>query len=92
MDIQRERLLSLIEFTQQSARLRTKPVAAIADHRTPFALYEHDVQALPGIRINVNDLESEDEIWLAIQRPARSDAARCLSQVPAGRPSWQHNS
>ena len=65
MSIERNRLLSLIEFSQQSARLRGKPAATVAAHGL-FALYEHEIQGLPGIRINVN--ESEDEIWLAVER------------------------
>jgi len=67
MSVGRNRLLSLIEFSQQSARLRTKPAANIAAHNL-FALYEHEIQGLPGIRINVNNAESEDEIWLAVER------------------------
>lgn len=67
MSVERDRLLSLIEFTQQSARLRGKPTASIAAHRL-FALYEHDIQGLPGIRINVSEPESGDEIWLAVER------------------------
>ena len=67
MSIERDRLLSLIEFTQQSARLRGKPAATVAAHGL-FALYEHEIQGLPGIRINVNGAESEDEIWLAVER------------------------
>ena len=67
MNLERTRLLSLIEFSQQSARLRGKPAATIAAHDL-FALYEHEIQGLPGIRINVNGLESDDEIWLAVER------------------------
>lgn len=67
MSVERDRLLSLIEFSQQSARLRGKPVATVAAHGL-FALYEHEIQGLPGIRINVNGPESEDEIWLAVER------------------------
>ena len=67
MIIEKDRLLSLIEFTQQSARLRGKPAATVAAHGL-FALYEHELQGLPGIRINVNGPESEDEIWLAVER------------------------
>ena len=67
MSIERDRLLSLIEFSQQSARLRGKPAATVAAHGL-FALYEHEIQGLPGIRINVNGPESEDEIWLAVER------------------------
>lgn len=67
MSVKRGRLLSLIEFCQQSARLRTKPAANVAAHNL-FALYEHEIQGLPGIRINVNGSESEYEIWLAVER------------------------
>src|SRR3972149_5678009 len=67
MRVERDRLLSLIEFSQQSPRLRGKPAATVAAHGL-FALYEHEIQGLPGIRINVNGPESEDEIWLAVER------------------------
>ncbi len=61
----RERLLSLVEFAQQSARLRSKPAATVTEHGV-FALYEHQVQGLPGIRLNVSGGESEDETWLTV--------------------------
>ena len=67
MSIERDRLLSLIEFAHQSARLRSKPAATVTEHGL-FALYEHQMQGLPGIRVNVNGAESEDEIWLAVER------------------------
>lgn len=67
MSIERDRLLSLVEFAQQSARLRSKPAATVTEHGL-FALYEHQMQGLPGIRVNVNGAESEDEIWLAVKR------------------------
>src|SRR5207249_666344 len=67
VSIERDRLLSLIEFSQQSARLRGKPAATVAAHAL-FAMYEHEIQWLPGIRINVNGPESEYEIWLAVER------------------------
>jgi len=54
MSVERNRLLSLIEFCQQSALLRGKPAASVAAHGL-FALYEHEIQGLPGIRINVNE-------------------------------------
>src|ERR1019366_405162 len=67
MSVERNRILSLIEFCQQSARLRGKPAATVAAHGL-FALYEHEIQGLPGVRINANGSESEDEIWLAVER------------------------
>ncbi|OGX37179.1 MAG: hypothetical protein A3C53_03370 [Omnitrophica WOR_2 bacterium RIFCSPHIGHO2_02_FULL_68_15] len=50
MSIERDRLLSIIEFAQQSARLRSKPAATVTEHGL-FALYEHQMQGLPGIRV-----------------------------------------
>jgi hypothetical protein len=43
MKVERDRLLSLIEFSQQSARLRGKPAATVTGHRL-FALYKHEIQ------------------------------------------------
>jgi very-short-patch-repair endonuclease len=67
MSIERDRLISLIEFSQQSTRLRGKPAATVATHGL-FALYEHELQGLPGVRINVNGADTEDEIWLTVER------------------------
>ena len=67
MSVQQARLVSLIEFSKQSARMRGKPVSAVAAHGV-FALHEHEIRDLPGIRINVNGSESEDEIWMTIER------------------------
>ena len=65
--IERERLLSLIDFSYQSARLRGKPAPTVSAHSL-FALHENEIQGLPGIRLNVNSTEGEDEIWLAVGR------------------------
>jgi len=67
MSIAKNRLLSLIEFSQQSARLRSKPATTVAAHGL-FALFEHEIQGLPGISLNVNGPESEDEIWFVVER------------------------
>jgi hypothetical protein len=66
MSIEQERLLSLVEFAQQSARLRTTPASTITQHGV-FALYEHQVQGLPGITLNAGN-DGEDEIWLIVER------------------------
>ena len=67
MSLERSRLLSLIEFSQHSARLRGKPATTVDAHGL-FALYEHQIQGLPGISLNVNGPESEDEIWFVVER------------------------
>src|SRR6266446_10935661 len=67
MAIERERLLSLVEFAQQSARLRSTPVSSVTQHGI-FALYEHQLRGLPGIKVNPSGSDSEDEIWLSVER------------------------
>ncbi len=66
MSIEQDRLLSLIEFAQQSARLRTKPATAVTQHGI-FSLWEHQLQGLPGITLNSGN-NGEDEIWLSVER------------------------
>ena len=67
MSTQKDRLISLVEFAQQSARLRSKTPSTVTEHKL-FSLYEHQMQGLPGIRVNVDGVESEDEVWLAVER------------------------
>jgi very-short-patch-repair endonuclease len=66
MGQERSRILSLIDFSQQSARLRAKPAATVSGHGQ-FSFYEHEIQGLPGIRLNP-DPSSLDEVWLAVER------------------------
>ena len=67
MSIENQRLISLIEFAQQSARLRAKTASTIRQHQQ-FVLYERDVQGLPGIRLNSVDTEGDDGAWLVVER------------------------
>ena len=69
--MERERLLSLIEFAQESARLKINPVSEVIKYGI-FNLFEHQLLGLPGIQFNkCND---EDEIWLSIERLWESKA------------------
>lgn len=47
-----ERLLGLIEFAKECARLRTTPASTVAQHRI-FALYEEELADRPGIHLNL---------------------------------------
>lgn len=67
LTIEKERLLSLIEFAQQSARLRTNPVSTVTQHNH-FALYENQLRDRPGISLNIEKRDGEDEIWLVVER------------------------
>lgn len=65
--IEKGRLLSLVEFVQQSARLRAKPFSTVAQH-AQFSIYEHEFRGLPGVRLNVGDADAADEVWLVVER------------------------
>lgn len=80
MSIEKDRLLSLIEFAQQSARLRAKPISSVAQHNE-FALYEHQLQGLPGIRLNENGSDTEEEIWLVVERMHERQAPEVKNAV-----------
>jgi hypothetical protein len=67
MSIENQRLVSLIEFAQQSARLRAKTASTVGQHRQ-FALYERDIQGLSGIRLNTADSDGDDGPWLVVER------------------------
>lgn len=86
MSVEKNRLISLIEFSQQSARLRGKPAATVAAHDL-FSLYEHEIQGLPGIRINVSGTEGEIECdgdkYHGADKWADDNRGRT-------RPSWLH--
>src|SRR3546814_575804 len=67
MNIQAERLASLIQLCHQSARLRGKPTATVATHRN-FSLYENGLSGIPGVHLNVLRTDDESELWLSIDR------------------------
>jgi len=67
MSIEKERLLSLIEFAQHAARMQSKAVARIEQHGL-FRLFEHELLDLPGIKLNTTSSEGEDELWMSIAR------------------------
>lgn len=66
MSIESKRLVSLIEFAQQAARLRTKPVTDVARYQI-FHKFENDFSHLPGIHINCLE-EDKNDAWLVINR------------------------
>src|SRR6266536_3189337 len=52
-NLEQDRLLSLIEFAKQSAKLRSTPASTVTQHKL-LTLYEHDIQGRPGIDVNLN--------------------------------------
>ena len=64
MKQEHERLLSLIEFAQASAKLKGNTVCEASKHE--FCEYEHNLQGIPGLHFNVGG--EEEEIWLVVDR------------------------
>ena len=65
--LEQRRLVALIEFAKESAKLRSKPASTVAEHKV-FALWEHEVQGRSGIDLNVERDEGADELWLVVKR------------------------
>jgi len=66
-DLKKERLISLIEFAQQSAKLRSKPVTTAAKHKF-FSLHEHELHDLPSIQLDIATNDGRDKIWMSVGR------------------------
>lgn len=68
MNLQIERLSTLIEFCQHSIKLLHKaPISDITDHNN-FTLYEDELNSIPSIKLNLCDSDDDNEIWLSIDR------------------------
>jgi len=64
---QRSRLISIIDFAEQSVRLRSKPPTTVAAQAL-FELREDELEGLPGVRVNTSSPDGEDEVWLSVDR------------------------
>ena len=68
MSMQRPRLRALIEYVQQSARLRAKVVSNVADYGR-FLLMEHQLAGVDGVQLDDSGHDGDDELWLSVPRP-----------------------
>lgn len=73
--IEKVRLLSLIEFAQQAARMNKAAIARVEQHGL-FKLNEYELSGLPGIKLNLNSSDSEDELWMSVARLQETKPAR----------------
>jgi very-short-patch-repair endonuclease len=78
MKQEHERLLSLIEFAQASAKLKGNPVSEASRHE--FCEYEHNLQGLPGLHFNAGE---DDEIWLVVDRLRETSAPAANNAILA---------
>lgn len=79
IDISKQRLLSLIEFTKESARLKLLPVHDVTKHNI-FNIFEHNVLGLPRIYLNKTN---EEEIWLTIERMQKLQPPSVINELLA---------
>lgn len=78
-DLEKERLLDLVEYCRHSARLRVQPVADIRVHRS-FLLFEGDISGLPGIELNIKE-GGDEEIWLSVSRLRQTEPPQVRSSL-----------
>jgi len=68
--LEQSRLLSIIEYAQQSAKMKATPAIQVAAH--DFHVWENDAQARVGVSINPDAAAAEDDRWLVIKRLQQS--------------------
>jgi len=71
-----ERLLAFIEFAQESTKLKGPAPTASVPHQGLFAVFEHQVQCLEGVELDISPEDSRDEIWLRVPRRSETPAPR----------------
>ncbi len=64
----KRRLQALIDYVAQTGRARSKVVSNVTDHGL-FLLFEHQLAAVDGSRLNDLGADGEDDIWLTVSRP-----------------------
>ncbi len=80
MTIELSRVVSIIEYAQQSARMKASPVASVTSHDL-FTLWEQAAQGRIGVLVNPDTKEENDERWLVIQRLQQSNPPSIKSAV-----------
>ena len=80
MTTELSRLVSIIEYAQQSARMKASPAASVTSHDL-FALWEKAAQGQKGVLVNPDATEEDDERWLVIQRLQQSNPPTIKSKV-----------
>ncbi len=73
MNPELSRLLSLIGYAQEAMRSRNRVVADIADHGG-FLLFERDISGLEGIKLSMGNMETPDQEWLRLEKPAAKES------------------
>src|ERR1041385_1006799 len=69
MDV-RSKLVDLLDYTEQLAKIGERAVFRVADYRS-VSFFEHELCGRIGIHLDV--LEGEDQSWLKVERLTRRD-------------------
>jgi very-short-patch-repair endonuclease len=80
MTIEQERLVSIIEFAQHSARLSSKPVLTVTQHDS-FVFFEDKAQGRPALHFNQMEETSAREVWLTVERLHETPPPDCCSEI-----------
>jgi hypothetical protein len=98
MNPERQRLLSLLDFAKEVAKLRVVPMWDVGKGLM-FCEHEHSFQNMPGVHFNVSG--SEGDVWLRVERlqekpaPVPQDpllaAWLSVSNTPSKEPCFKEN-
>lgn len=65
------RTLALLDYLIDWEKLNHTPVLDVTSHRAGFLAFQHELERLPGLRLNQTDASGE-EIWLELERLKKS--------------------
>lgn len=69
--LEKDRLLSFINFAQQTARLNRLTFSHVEQHKL-FKIYEHELSNLTGIQLNLTTSDDQERIWMSVARVQES--------------------
>ncbi len=68
MNLQARRLLALLDYAQESMRTRSRAVSNVREHGG-FLLFDHQVEAFGGVRIQSGNSDADELAWLTVSHP-----------------------
>lgn len=68
MNLQARRLLALLDYAQESMRTRSRVVSNVQGHGG-FLLFDHQVEAFGGVRVQPGRSDADEQSWLTVAHP-----------------------
>lgn len=93
----RERLSAILQYLEDWDNLVRKPVTTVEGYRAGLAAHQHEVENLPGVRLQVQEEDGEDT-WLTVSRLAKEAVPPLPEELktwltirnhPDSRPKWR---